>query len=80
MYDALTTKRVYKEAISHAKAVEIVAQQSGTHFDPVIVQAFLQCANEFEHLARELSDAASSAAAEGAPESQEAVSKPSSIG
>jgi putative two-component system response regulator len=75
VYDALTTKRVYKKAIPHAKAVEIIAQQSGTHFDPVIVRAFLQCANEFEHLARELSDAASSAAAEGAPELQEAALK-----
>lgn len=44
VYDALTTKRIYKPAFSHEKAREIILDGSGTHFDPEIVKAFL--ANE----------------------------------
>jgi putative two-component system response regulator len=44
VYDALTTKRVYKPAFSHEKAREIIVDGSGSHFDPDIVSAFL--ANE----------------------------------
>ncbi len=42
VYDALTTKRVYKPAFTHAKAREILLDGSGTHFDPLLVKAFLQ--------------------------------------
>jgi putative two-component system response regulator len=44
VYDALTSKRVYKEVFSHEKAKSIVMQARGTHFDPDVVDAFL--ANE----------------------------------
>jgi len=44
VYDALTSKRVYKDAYTHAVARSIVADSSGTHFDPAVVEAFL--ANE----------------------------------
>lgn len=44
VYDALTTKRVYKPAFSHEKARSIIVEGRGKHFDPVIVDAFL--ANE----------------------------------
>jgi len=47
VYDALTSKRVYKEALSHQKACAIIAQESGRHFDPRIVQAFLHREAEF---------------------------------
>lgn len=40
VFDALTSKRPYKEPFSLEKAVEIINQDSGTHFDPVIVEAF----------------------------------------
>jgi putative two-component system response regulator len=40
VYDALTTKRVYKEAFSHEKAVAIIREGRGRHFDPDIVDAF----------------------------------------
>jgi putative two-component system response regulator len=49
VYDALTTKRVYKPAFSHEKAREIIIAGRGGHFDPVIVDAFL--ANEQRFLA-----------------------------
>ncbi len=41
VYDALTTKRFYKEAFSHAKAMQIILSLKGTHFDPEVVEAFM---------------------------------------
>ena len=58
VYDALTTKRVYKEAVAHRKAVEIILQEAGTHFDSDVIKAFLRVEPEFERLAGELADTA----------------------
>ena len=41
VYDALTSKRAYKEAMDHDKAVEIILNGKGIHFDPKVVDAFL---------------------------------------
>jgi putative two-component system response regulator len=56
VYDALISKRVYKEAFSHEKAVEIVSQSAGTHLDPDIVEAFLGLQDEFQKIARHFQD------------------------
>jgi putative two-component system response regulator len=50
VYDALISKRVYKEAYSHEKAVEIVRQSASTHLDPDIVEAFLQLEGRFREV------------------------------
>ncbi|MDZ7639676.1 MAG: CHASE2 domain-containing protein [Bryobacterales bacterium] len=42
VYDALVSERVYKHAMSHEEALDILRQGSGTHFDPAVVEAFLQ--------------------------------------
>ncbi|MEW4487986.1 HD domain-containing phosphohydrolase [Thalassoglobus sp. JC818] len=47
VYDALTSKRVYKDAYSHDVAKAITLRNSGSHFDPEIVQAFLRCESHF---------------------------------
>ncbi len=47
VYDALISKRVYKEGFSHEKAKEIIVEGSGKHFDPEIVDAFLSIEEEF---------------------------------
>jgi len=47
VYDALTSKRVYKEAISHDTASNIIKKENGKHFDPLIVKAFDLCADQF---------------------------------
>ncbi len=60
VYDALTTKRPYKEAMTHDESVAIILKSSGTQFDPTIVRAFLRRASDFETLAGKLSDSASS--------------------
>jgi putative two-component system response regulator len=49
VYDALTSKRVYKSAFSHDIARSIIIKDSGSHFDPDIVDAFI--ANESHFLA-----------------------------
>lgn len=47
VYDALTTKRVYKPAFTHAHAKQIIMDDRGSHFDPDIVDAFLAREQEF---------------------------------
>jgi response regulator RpfG family c-di-GMP phosphodiesterase len=47
VYDALVTKRPYKEAYPHEKAVGIIMAESGSHFDPVIVAAFIENQSKF---------------------------------
>lgn len=41
VYDALRTERPYKNAMSHDRSCEIIADESGKHFDPQIASAFL---------------------------------------
>jgi len=50
VYDALTTKRFYKEAFSHDKAKQIILNLKGTHFDPEVVDAFLALEDQFERI------------------------------
>jgi putative two-component system response regulator len=40
VYDALTSKRPYKEAFSHETAMEIIINDAGKHFDPVLSEQF----------------------------------------
>lgn len=47
VYDALRARRPYKEPFAHKKAVDIIRKDSGTHFDPTVVQAFLAREKEF---------------------------------
>jgi response regulator RpfG family c-di-GMP phosphodiesterase len=51
VYDALINKRVYKEAFSHEKSKEIITKGRGQHFDPDIVDAFLETENQFHDIA-----------------------------
>lgn len=55
VYDALTSSRVYKEAFSHETAREIIVSRSGQQFDPIIVDAFLRCEDQFLDVRRLLS-------------------------
>ena len=50
VYDALRQKRVYKDAFTHEKALEIISGQSEKHFDPQIVNIFLIHHNEFRRI------------------------------
>lgn len=56
VYDALTTARPYKEAFPHDKAVGIIRETSGSHFDPVVVDAFLNVEKQCATMAQQLVD------------------------
>jgi putative two-component system response regulator len=62
VYDALTSRRVYKDAIGHEVAKSMIVAESGTHFDPDIVQAFLHNEDRFLAIRSRLGEAQSLAA------------------
>ncbi len=47
VYDALTSKRVYKDAFAHKVAREIMVKDRGEHFDPVVLDAFIAREDDF---------------------------------
>ncbi len=47
MYDALTSRRVYKLALAHEEAMLIIRQARGTQFDPTVVDAFVRIHERF---------------------------------
>jgi putative two-component system response regulator len=56
VYDALISKRVYKPAMSHERAVEIIREGRGRHFDPDIVDVFDRALDEFTKIAGVFAD------------------------
>ncbi|MDH3354083.1 MAG: HD domain-containing protein [Chromatiales bacterium] len=57
VYDALITKRVYKEAFSHQDAMAILKEGKGEHFDPDVLDALLAIEQQFVNIANEFTDA-----------------------
>ncbi len=64
VYDALTTKRVYKPAYGHDTARSIILDGKGAHFDPAVVDAFVACEAEFIRIQQQFSAAESEVADE----------------
>ena len=56
VYDALISQRVYKDALPHDRAVQIVFQGRGAHFDPDMVDAFIEIQHEFAAIAARFID------------------------
>ncbi len=56
VYDALRSKRHYKDAWSHERAKETIAGDSHTHFDPAVVQAFIQLHERFKLFSEQHAD------------------------
>ena len=56
VYDALISRRVYKAGMSHEKALEIMRAGRGAHFDPDILDAFLDLNDEFRRIALQFAD------------------------
>lgn len=52
VYDALITRRVYKPPYTHEKAVAIITDSRGTHFEPILCDAFLEIHTDFLRIAR----------------------------
>lgn len=57
VYDALTSKRVYKEALLHSEAVQVIREGRGSHFDPLLTDTFLVVADRFAELSACFADA-----------------------
>jgi putative two-component system response regulator len=47
VYDAITSARPYKKALSHEKAVSFITDGKGSHFSPDVVDLFLSCSASF---------------------------------
>ena len=56
VYDALISKRVYKDAFTHETARDIILQGRGTHFDPAVIDAFVALEQDFIEIAHRYSD------------------------
>jgi putative two-component system response regulator len=56
VYDAVSSRRPYKDALGHEAATRIITDGRGSHFDPDVVDAFLDLADTFEHIAGVLGD------------------------
>lgn len=54
VYDALTSKRVYKDAMTHAQAFAIIVEGRGTQFEPGVVDAFEEIHEEFDEIRQHL--------------------------
>jgi putative two-component system response regulator len=57
VYDALISRRVYKEGMEHDDAVRIIGAGKWTHFDPDMVDAFMELQDEFKAIAARFADA-----------------------
>lgn len=56
VYDALTTRRVYKPPFPHAQAVSMMTEGRGKHFDPLVMDAFLNIQADFDAIAQQFAD------------------------
>lgn len=63
VFDALTSERIYKKAICPFVAKNTIVEERGKHFDPVIVDAFIECWDLFLEKALENQALAGSAVA-----------------
>ncbi|MEX2315549.1 MAG: HD domain-containing phosphohydrolase, partial [Pirellulales bacterium] len=58
VFDALSSKRCYKEAFPLDKCFDIMQSERGTHFDPAVLDAFLQMRREASQIQREYAEEA----------------------
>ena len=56
VYDALISRRIYKDKFSHEHAVELITEWRGNHFDPDIVDAFLEINQKFLEISKRFKD------------------------
>jgi response regulator RpfG family c-di-GMP phosphodiesterase/serine/threonine protein kinase len=56
VYDALRSRRVYKPALAHTSAMQLMLEASTGHFDPALLPVFQRCAPYFERVFHELAD------------------------
>ncbi|HJT32823.1 MAG TPA: HD domain-containing phosphohydrolase [Pirellulales bacterium] len=64
-YDALVSRRPYKEPYTHETSIDLIRNGSGTQFDPKLVEVFLEIEPEFRDIARQYAAAARAATRAG---------------
>jgi putative two-component system response regulator len=67
VYDALISRRVYKPPFAHDKAVEIIREGRGKHFDPEVVDAFLAIHEACRAIAERYADSEAAVHAKAGP-------------
>lgn len=55
VYDALTSDRVYKQAYSHEKSLDLMSKEKGKHFAPLIFEVFVSINNQFDNIRQKYS-------------------------
>jgi adenylate cyclase len=56
VYDAMTSRRIYKPPVPHDEAVGVILEEKGRHFDPDVVDAFLKAEHKFREISRKHAD------------------------
>ncbi len=56
VYDALISQRAYKSAFPHEKAVEIILEGEGTHFDPALISVFREVHSKFLEVSQDYAE------------------------
>ncbi|MBN1556303.1 MAG: HD domain-containing protein [Phycisphaerae bacterium] len=56
VYDALRSERCYKKSLSHEEARDMIAGGTGSHFDPAVVEAFLNVEEKFIEIAEQYAE------------------------
>jgi putative two-component system response regulator len=56
VYDALISNKVYKDGVGHDAAVHVIFSERGAHFDPDVVDAFMEVHPEFAAVAQRFAD------------------------
>jgi putative two-component system response regulator len=56
VYDAITTRTLYRPPMSHDDAVTFIVERRATHFDPAVAQAFVNVAPRFKIVSAESDD------------------------
>ena len=56
VFDALVSKRCYKEAMPPEEAFKIIEEESGTHFDPKLVKVFLEHKEQYAEVNSKITD------------------------
>ena len=54
MYDAVRARSLYQRCLSHEDTVQLIVKDRGTHFDPAVVEAFLNVSARFESVSDEV--------------------------
>lgn len=56
VYDALISNKVYKQGVSHEDALQVIFSERASHFDPDVVDAFIEVSPEFAAIAQRFAD------------------------